>query len=172
MKLSSYEQKQKPMVQSTLLQRVSRGITLGTLAAALLISDVNRVEALNPQPEPPGTVGLVSGQVIRWTVFNTEPLLGRAALPPGPCQVNLSFVNNDGNVLAESGPLEIGAGKATSFDLAVTGGGDAFGRTQIRGVCTALDRKSVQMCSPNLEVFDAATGKTSLWLPPNPCVTP
>ena len=125
----------------------------------------------NPQPEPPGNVGqvaIVAGQVARLNAVNL-PEPDRSGFPPGPCRVDLILFNGDGAVLKMSTTI-LKPGEATFLDFAIPADATAAGRIAVRGV-TIVSRAAKTgfppgPCRTTLEVFDQATGKTSVVMAP------
>ena len=128
----------------------------------------------NPQPDPPmlfGPLGLVAGQTIRLNAVNVlDP--GTAGVPPDPCRVTLSLVGEDGSVLARSTET-LQPGAATFLDFVVPAqpadpngaAAVAASRTAVRAV-VAVESVGARVvppdpCRATLEVFDAATGRTT-----------
>ena len=163
-------------------KRVTIAIALVTMLATGVIWEVRRVRAGNP-PEPDrfGMVGLTRGQTMRLSVVNlaNPPDPERNGLPPDPCRVVLSFRDAGGRPFTDSSGqvirrvVELRAGESAFLDL----NGDLFGgpstsadtapgRLQLRPFVRVLvnppdpDRNA---CRPTLEVFDNATGRTSLF---------
>ncbi len=125
----------------------------------------------NPQPEPPGNVGqvaIVAGQVARLNAVNL-PEPGRSGFPPGPCRVELILFNGDGAVLKSSTTI-LRPGEATSLDFAIPADATAAGRIPVRGVMlvSRAGRNGFPPgpCRTTLEVFDQASGKTSVVMAP------
>ncbi|HVY70321.1 MAG TPA: hypothetical protein VHH73_10365 [Verrucomicrobiae bacterium] len=138
------------------------------------------INGFNPQPDPPGFVGLVGfgpGQTARLNAVNVEQP-GRPLFPPGPCKVTLVFFGEDGKLLAHN-VATIKPGEATSLDIsfptptdttAAAGDGSVRPtRVAVRGVML-VDTPNSRLTPPDpcrmtLEVFDAS-GNTATFLSP------
>ena len=131
------------------------------------------------QPALFGILGITRGQTARINVTNVSspdsPLY-----PPDPCDVTISFVDAEGNVLVNN------AGQPVRRELTLQPGHSAF--LQINGdnivdrgqarltfrpvvVVTPFDSTLPPPCIPTLEVINNTTGRTSLvfaGIPP-PC---
>jgi len=129
--------------------------------------------AFNPQPDPPrfGMVGLADGQTARLNLVNLG-IPTATGIPPGPCRAHLKFFDGDGNVLA-SQPVELKPGQAAFLDFAagfappVNGAGPL--RAEIRGAIVPIDGDYAPPCKATVEIFDNATGRSSIFVPPGPC---
>jgi hypothetical protein len=129
-------------------------------------------------------VGITRGQTMRLNVVNlTDPPEPDRQLPPDPCRVVLSFRNaqgqpfrnSDGQIIRRT--VELQAGESAFLDL----NGDLFGgpptnadtarvRVQLRPFVRVLfsptdpDRQlPPDPCRATMEVFDNASGRTSLF---------
>jgi hypothetical protein len=179
----------------------SKTLTLVALAALLLtcaVREARRVQA-NPPSEPDrsfGMVGITRGQTLRLNVVNlVSPPPDPDRQYPPPCRVLLSFrdaqgqpfTNSDGQALRRV--VELQAGESAFLDL----NADMFGgpstnadvapgpaRLQLRPFVRVLqnppdpDRQfPPDPCRATLEVFDNASGRTSVFAagfqpPPEP----
>jgi hypothetical protein len=153
--------------------RIATGIGLAVVLAAGVLA--RPVTAWNPQPDPPfAMVGIAQGQTARLNLVNTAS--STAGVPPGPCRARLRFLDADGNVVARQA-VEVRAGQSTFLDFSpstvpVNTLGDAVGpiRAEIRAAVTFLDDQvPPDPCRVNVEIFDNATGKTTVMFPPDPC---
>ena len=150
----------------------SRRFVVGCVAALLVLGVLARTTtAFNPQPDPPGygMVGLAEGQTARLNLVNlgtTNPL------PPGPCRALLQFFDGAGNPLAGK-VVTLKPGEADFLDYAASftpTNGDVVGpmRAEIRGAINTETGLLAPPCRTTLEIFDNATGRTSVFIPP-PC---
>jgi hypothetical protein len=172
------------MTRRSILTKVASALMLAALLTTGVIWEVRRVRASNP-PEPDrvlfGMVGITRGQTLRLNVVNltNPPEPDRS----GACSVVLSFRNAQGDVVTNSDgqpirrTVELRAGATAFLDL----NGDQFGsggdtnlpsRFQLRPFVRVLsnppdpDRQSPpDPCRATMEVFDNATGRTSLFAP-------
>jgi hypothetical protein len=132
-----------------------------------------------------GMVGITPGQTARLNVVNAIPP-GPPNIPPGPpIRVTLMFVDSNGN------PFNIGdapsrttvtllPGQSTFLDLALSGDALPVGapgiqpgtpaRLQMRALISDCEGCSRGVVVPTLEVFDNATGKTTLVMPDTPAI--
>jgi hypothetical protein len=147
---------------------------LGIAAAVVLAGTAlaRTATAFNPQPDPPfGMVGIAQGQTARLNLVNTAS--PNAVLLAPPCRARLRFLDADGNVLARLA-VEVPAGHATFLDYSpafVGTNADVVGpaRAEIRAAVTFLDEEvPPDPCRVNAEIFDNATGRTSILYAP-PC---
>ena len=124
-------------------------------------------------------IGLTQGQTIRLNVVNltTPP---EPELPPGPCRVVLSFRDAGGQPFTDSNgqvvqrEVELQAGESAFLDLNGDGvvppsTNGAPERLQLRPVVRMVQEPPGKYppgpCFPTMEVFDNATGRTSLFAP-------
>ncbi|HVF42257.1 MAG TPA: hypothetical protein VM936_04560 [Pyrinomonadaceae bacterium] len=127
----------------------------------------------NPQPEPPGDrepdaefeFGFVTegrGQTMRLNAAFTDV---DADLPPGPCRVTLSFYDGDGRLVLQTVET-VELGQTVSLDVPA-GELPATVRKRLRATVRveALPGGLIPCVMPSLEVFNADTGKTSLFYP-------
>ncbi len=130
--------------------------------------------AFNPQPDPPrfGMVGIAEGQTARLNLVNLG-IPTATGLPPGPCRAHLKFFDGDGNLLA-SRPVDLKPGEAAFLDFVpsfvppVNGTDLAPLRAEIRGAVRPDDDLLAPPCKATVEIFDNATGRTSILYAP-PC---
>jgi hypothetical protein len=178
--------------------KLSIAIALIALAATATIWGVRRVRA-NPPPDPErtfGMVGITHGQTMRLNVVDLTPPPDpdKNRVPPDPCRVLLSFrnaagqpfTNNDGQPIRRV--VELQPGESAFLDL----NADMFAppstnadvvpgpaRLQLRPVMRVLanppepDKQSPpDPCRATMEVFDNASGRTSIFSgfqpPPDP----
>ena len=111
-----------------------------------------------------GVHGIVPGEVARVAVLNFEP--------PDPCIVEVVLLDSNAHtVLSQTLTVEPGHANFVDFSPAsapaVALG--AYNRTEFRALCRAADAESARRCSLSLEIFDAATGRTTIFTPPDPC---
>jgi hypothetical protein len=170
-----------------ILSKVSIAIAIAAFLATGTIWEVRRVRAFNPQPDPPGKFGMVGitrGQTLRLNVVNlTSPPEPDRQVPPDPCRIVLSFRNAQGEAVRNSEgqiirrTVELQAGESAFLDL----NGDMFAgpptnvnspalRVQLRPFVRVQqgppdpDRQiPPDPCRATMEVFDNASGRTSLF---------
>jgi hypothetical protein len=152
----------------TRAQTIALGCVAGLLGGAVL---TRTVTAFNPQPDPPGfgMVGIAAGQTARLNIVNLGN--GPAALPP-PCRVDLQFFDADGNVLADRA-VAVKPGESAALDYVAsfvpTNTTDAVvNRAEIRPAVNTATGLLAPPCRTTVEIFDNATGRTSVFIPP-PC---
>src|SRR5712671_5164890 len=156
----------------------SRRLVMAFFVAVLIGGGalIREMSAFNPQPDPPfGMVGIADGQTARLNLVNLgkpDPLTG--AIPP-PCRARLQFADSQGNVLATR-DVAPRAGRAAFLDFVpdfappINTVGDIAPllRAEIRAVVTFDDGTLAPPCRVTAELFDNATGRTSILYPP-PC---
>jgi len=125
-------------------------------------------------PSRYGMIGLTAGETLRINVANPELQLTPGALPPGPCRVELEFLDSSGNPLLPAVQFTLQAGQSTHYDLngdklvpppGTTG--PVFLRTEVRPVVLVLPNPSASPvaippgpCVSSIEIVDNATSKT------------
>ena len=176
------------MNNRNILTKVSLAIAVATLLATTTIWEVRRVHAMpsggfEDQARTLGMVGITRGQTMRLNVVNLVTL-SDGQYPPDPCRVVLSFrnaqgqaiKNSDGQIIRRS--VELQAGESAFLDL----NGDMFGgppptndtvaplRVQLRPFVRVLQgppeperQYPPDPCRATMEVFDNASGRTSLF---------
>lgn len=133
-----------------------------------------------------GMLGITSGQTARLSVVNAIPV-GPPQIPVGPpnmpVRVDLMFVDENGNPITAGGQLLhttviLSHGQSAFLDLV----GDAIpvgppsipggppNRIQFRALLPNCEHCNRGFVIPTLEVFDNATGKTSLLMPDTPAL--
>jgi hypothetical protein len=173
--------------------KLSIAIALLALLGTGAVWEVRRVKAVAP-PDPERTVGMVGitqGQTVRLNIVNLlPPGPCRVSpppdpdLPPGPCRVLLTFRDANGQPFSDSNGqvirqvVELQGGQSAFLDLngdlfaggISTNGGPA--RLQLRPVVRVLDAPFPTPWRASLEVFDNASGRTSVFAsfepPPDP----
>jgi hypothetical protein len=178
--------KEQVIKMKSTMKKVLVVISLAALVGAGVIWEVRRASAFNPQPDPPGfgMVGITRAQTIRLNVVNlSNPPEPDRQLPPDPCRVVLSFRNSQGQPFTNGDGqpvrrvVELQAGESAFLDLngeQLLGSGDttAPARAQLRPFVRVQQGPSGKQappdpCFPTVEVFDNATGRTSLFASPN-----
>jgi hypothetical protein len=160
-------------------------IFIGLAAFGLFRFVPQKVDAFNPQPDPPGygMVGITQGQTIRINAVNTNP-----APEPGtaadPSRVVITFRDASGNLLrdANGNPVRkivlLKGGESVSLDLNADNFSrlaDSTGRIQIRPVISVQQPSGdgttpPDPCLPTVEVFNNAGGRTQFVVPALPAV--
>ncbi|MGH9412016.1 MAG: hypothetical protein ACRD1V_21475 [Vicinamibacterales bacterium] len=157
----------------TRFPRLAVGFALAVILAAGVLT--RTAAAFTPQPDPPfGMVGIVAGQTARLNLVNTAS--PTATVPPDPCRARLRFLDADGNVVARL-VAEVQPGQATFLDFSpstvpVNTLGAVAGpiRSEIRASVTFVDGQvPPDPCRVNVEIFDNASGRTTVAFPPDPC---
>jgi hypothetical protein len=171
------------MNKRNIFTKLSIAIALTLLIATGAVWELRRVRATTP-PDPDRTVGMVGmtrGQTLRLNIVNLA-VAGDGQLPPDPCRVVLTFRNADGRPFTNSDgqPLrravELQAGQSAFLDLNADVYGppstnDAVGpvRMQLRPFVRVQsepqpsDQYPPDPCRSTMEVFDNASGRTSLF---------
>ena len=146
-----FKQKTSPAVQKILIAGV---------AIALLVLGGKVVKAFNPQPDPPGVwgmFGVTPSETARLNVVN----IGLPGSPPDPCSVQFSFFNGSGKLLKQRA-LVLNRGQAAFLDITGVEAGGAF-RSEIHPYVLLALRSPVGCNAVStLELFDTASGKTSI----------
>ncbi|MEO6239666.1 MAG: hypothetical protein ABIQ52_21930 [Vicinamibacterales bacterium] len=117
--------------------------------------------------DPPGfgLMTIAGDQNMRVNVVNTS--VPSPALPPNPCKVIIAFVDEAGSVVSGSQLVELNAGESVSSEAFGfrTGGGTLTRLRPIVRMARFSPRSPVALppnpCLPTVEVFDAASGKTT-----------
>ena len=183
-------------MNSRVILRLTSALLFAALIAVGITWKVTRADDFNPQPDPPGKFGMVGitrGQTIRLNIVNLIPPPD-PDIPP-PCRVVLSFrdvngrpfTNSDGQLIRRV--VELQAGDSASLDLNAdmflppTTNDVAPTRLQLRPFVRVLQQPPPDPelppdpCFATMEVFDHATGRTSLFAnglatPPDPELAP
>ncbi len=149
--------------------RLPRLTAVGALAAILALSMPRPAEAVIAiiLDLKFGMVGLTRGQTARLNVAH----IGDPNERGRSCSVQMSFQDSVGRTVAV-GNRELTPGEASTLDLsaAAIGTPDRYGRVQIRGTVAlgGPDTRGpdaiacVNNLRPTLEVFDDATGRTTV----------
>src|SRR5262245_10194459 len=128
-----------------------------------------------------GMVGITAGQTARLNVVNALPQPPPNLPNPPPNRVTLMFVDSSGNPVNIGGaPLQttvtLSPGQSAFLDL----NGDAYPspppnlpnpppqRVEIRALVSDCEGCGSGLVVPTLEVFDNATGRTTLVMPDTP----
>jgi hypothetical protein len=143
--------------RSRLTKLMATALTIVALAAILTTWAARRVEAL-AEDHNQFVVGLTSGQTARLNVLNRGAAVGLV--------IDWKFLDSLGRGLAESpeGQL-IPPGQMRSFDLnadELNVPRDRFGRIQVHALVRAQSNPNEKNFHASLEVFDNATGKTTV----------
>lgn len=122
--------------------------------------------AFNVQPDPPsfGVVSVTPDQTLRLNALCSPH--GVKGFPPDPCRAELMFHNMNGEDITRQ-VVELQPGQATFIEIS-TGGRTAAGERVGIIPCIIPSPESGRLL-PTVEVFDATTGETSLFINP---VTP
>jgi hypothetical protein len=148
------ETKMKNRSRRTILIVVALAVALGAILASW---NARRVDAL-AEDHNQFVVGLTSGQTARLNVLNSGEEIGLI--------INWKFFDSQGRVLAQSPERQlIPPGQMMAFDLnadELNAPRDRFGRIQIRAVAQSVGNQNDNDLRVSLEVFDNATGKTTV----------
>jgi len=181
------------MKTRNIFSKLSIAIAFIAIAASAATWEVRRVRAAQP-PDPDRTVGMIGvtrGQTVRLNIVNLAVAVD-GQLPPDPCRAVLTFRSADGRPFTNSDgqPLrravELQAGQSAFLDL----NGDLFAppstnadvaptRLQLRPFVRVQWEPAANTgvppdpCRATMEVFDNASGRTSLFAagfipPPDP----
>jgi hypothetical protein len=158
------------IVQSTKRKAMQISICLGALCAAAFAQNTI------PQTDPVkaySTIGLALGETLRLDVVNIG---GTDGIPPGPCNVQMGFVNAAG-VLLKHSIATVPAGEAAFLTLtfaeasALTTAADSRTRVNIQPALGTVPPGPCRTVS-SAEVFDAILGRTHLYAVPAEGVVP
>ncbi len=134
-------------------------IIIAAAAFAFMRLAPQKVEAFNPQPDPPGygLVGLVTNQSLRINVVNTNEVASPES-PPDPCRVVITFRDGNGTPLTTPNGVVIRrfallqGGQSTSLTLSADNFFREGNRFQLRP-------------DVRIQQADGVNG-----LPPDPCI--
>ena len=161
----------------TITITATASILTAVAAFAFMRFAPQKVEAFNPQPDPPafGIVGITGGQTLRVNVVNTNGITA-PDVPPGPCRVAMTFLDANGN------PFTNGNGVIIRRVVQLQGGQSTFlllnadnfvretnVRLQLRPDVRIQQADIVNgippdPCIPTVEVINNATGKTQFMM--------
>lgn len=151
-------------------------------AFALFRFDPQKVEAFNPQPDPPGfgIVGITDGQILRVNVVNTA-LPPDPIAPPNPARVVITFRDANGVLMTNANGVvirrvvQLQGGESTFLQLnADNFTRESNGRLQLRPdvriqrpdpIVTAEGALPPDPIIPTVEVINSTNGKTQFVLP-------
>lgn len=140
---------------------IATALTIVAFAAILTIWNARRVDALAEDHNHQFVVGLTSGQTARLSALNSGEEIGII--------VDYKCFDSLGRILAQSPERRlIPPGQMRSFDLnadELNVTRDRFGRIQMRAVVAPLGGPDTKNLHASLEVFDNATGKTTVFIP-------
>jgi hypothetical protein len=148
-------------------------LTLAALVALIgrpLIGQTASPLATRLDPPGFGLVTLAPGQNLRLNVVNTSRPLPR--LPPDPCRVFVTFVDAAGATVSDAPIADLSPGQSMSADAIPFSTEGSRGFLRLRPV-VQIDTDPLRRlaralppdpCVPTLEVFDAVTGKTTLFM--------
>jgi hypothetical protein len=134
------------------------------VAAALWFSWGQRpAQAIQDSEDHPSPIGLTNGQTARLTALNRGQDRGIIII----CR----FLDSEGRTLSETPePHLLLPGHMSTFDLNADNINasriGSFGRIQVLGVVRAVGDANDKNLHVSLEVFDNATGKTTVFVPP------
>ena len=172
--------------------KLSIAVALVALLSTGAVWEIRRVRASGGFERTVGMVGITRGQTLRLNIVDLATV-SDGQLPPDPCRVVLTFrdangrpfTNSDGQVVRRA--VELQAGQSAFLDL----NGDVFAppstnadtapvRLQLRPFVRVLvtppdpdHQFPPDPCRATMEVFDNASGRTSLFsagfaTPPEP----
>ena len=145
--------------------RAAQKLVIAGAALALLVVGGRVMKAFNPQPDPPGVwgmFGITPPETARLNVVNLQ-LPGLA--PPDPCTVQINFLDGSAHILKQQ-VFTMKPGQSAFLDITGVEAGATF-RTEIHPFVKLATGTPVG-CSPvsTLELFDTASGKTSILAQP------
>src|SRR5262245_15954653 len=169
-------------------RRIITRATIIMIVTGFIIAGTIREVRVRARPMPTaverqplfGMVGITGGQTLRLNVANLERP-GAGAIPPGPCRAVLTFRDDAGLPFTDSNgevirrEVDLQPGQSAFLDL----NADLFGPPSTNGAVTPARlqlRPFVRVlnapgdpdvppgpCFPTMEVFDNATGRSSLF---------
>src|SRR5262245_41622836 len=149
----------------TTMKLFATAIALVTAVAIWSAWGARQAQAVQDSEEVLSSIGITSGQTARLNVLNSGEERGIV--------IDWRFFDGQGRVLAQSPERQlIPPGQMRSFDLnadEVNATRDRFGRVQVIAIIRALggpDTKEKKNLHTSLEIFDNATGKTTVFVPP------
>jgi hypothetical protein len=140
-------------------------------AFAVLKFGLQKVEAFNPQPDPPGfgIFGISESQIMKINVVNTAPVPS-ADTSSDPCRVVMTVLDQNGNALTRSDGAVIRriAQLAGGQSISIAVDASNFirsGRLQLRPVAQIQQADGDGLhppdpCIPSVEVISSANGNT------------
>lgn len=148
-----------------------RLIWLATVLSSLGVGAL-LLHAFNPQPDPPGVYGLVGITPFESIRINVTNVASSVGVPPGPCRLQVGFVNADGVLLKSAqGVLADGhsVSLAMNFSEASASATDTLAlartRVSVRPVFKFLPPDPCYT-GASAELVDTASGRTSLYMTP------
>ena len=155
----------------TLAITVTASVMTAFTALVILKLGPQKVEAFNPQPDPPGfgIFGISESQIMKINVVNTAPApIADAAAEA--CRVVMTFVDQNGNVLTRSDGTVISRVAQLNGWQSISIAVDASnfirgGRLQLRPVVKIQQADGdgtspPDPCLPSVEVINSANGNT------------
>ena len=152
--------------RKTFLEAFAFLLLTGAIVGTAAIGNATRVNAFNPQADPPafGMLGVTHGQTARLNVVDATDI------PPDPCrEVELMFLDSEGAIRQRSVQCLM-SGHAAFLDLNGNFLEQIGNRTEIRGKVHLINspERTVTNLVATIEVFDNETGKTIFILAPPP----
>ena len=114
-------------------------------------------------PSRYGMIGLTPGETLRINVANPELPPAPGEFPPGPCRLQLSFMDSAGHELLPAVKVSLEAGQSTHLDI---NGDRLFPSTSTLPAVQRMEIRPVVLSLPKIK-----PGTTSHALPPGPCVS-
>jgi len=146
-----------------LFSRFAVAVRLASIAAvALLLLATGAAQAFNPQPDPPGfgMFGIMDFQRAHLHI-SLPAMKTRGDVPPGPCRVEASFVDETGKtVMAETHTISPGQTGNLIFTPVGTIPTDSTGVAAVTEGNSAADRR---------QQLRAVVNPLESTLPPGPC---
>jgi hypothetical protein len=150
----------KMKTRSRRTKLIATAFTIVAFAAILAPWNARQVDAL-AEDHNQFVVGLTSGQTARLSALNRGEEIGII--------VDYKFFDSLGRVLSQSPERQlVPPGQMMSFDLnadELNVARDRFGRIQIHALVRAIGGANENDLHASLEVFDNATGKTTVLIP-------
>lgn len=164
------------MYRSRSTRLVCAGVAVALIALWPLTGQTFQIKEVEPGSDPEwAPVTLVAGQNVRLNLVNTVP--DSPDLPPGPCQVEVTFLDASGRAIADGSVLDLGPGQSATVmgpTPHMRDGETAPATRLVRPALRFVDnpdfkglRAARRACTviPMMEVFSEETGGT-LFLSP------
>ena len=168
-------------LKRTLTIIITAVVVTAVTAFVVLKFEPQKVEAFNPQPDPPGfgIFGISESQIMKINVVNTAPV-ANADTPPDPCRVLMNFLDQNGNVLTRNDGTPIRRVAQLSGGQSISIAVDASnfvrsGRLQLRPVVQIQQADGGGLtppdpCIPSVEVINSANGNTQFAIQTVPAI--
>ena len=168
-------------LKRTLVVLATASVITAFAAFTVLKFEPQKVEAFNPQPDPPGfgIFGISESQIMRINVVNTAAA-PTADTSSDPCRVIVTFIDQNGGTLTRSDgtPVRRAALLAGGQSISIAVDASNFirsGRLQLHPVAQIQQADGdgthpPDPCIPSVEVINSANGNTQFAVQALPAV--